>query len=171
MTVDQTRMKTPGSGFWKTEADSEARLVNETPRHLALRWVVRLRYGLIAGEIALTIALAFGLQVAMPPVLLGSVIAIQVLSNCILGMSKPRLGEKAEHVVGALFVLDTLGLTVILGLSGGPANPFSLLYLVQITFSAIVLRRWWTWALGLISTFSFGLLFWVSRDIPAFHDH
>jgi two-component system, sensor histidine kinase RegB len=138
---------------------------------LALRWVVRLRYGLIAGEIVLLAALAFGLQLSMPPVLLGSVIAVQILSNCILAMNAQRLGESAEHLVGALFVVDTLALTVILGLSGGPTNPFSLLYLVQITFSAIVLRRWWTWTLGLISTISFGLLFRFSRDVLAFHEH
>src|SRR5262249_51073248 len=66
---------------------------------------------------------------------------------------------------------DTLCLTLLLGLSGGPANPFSLLYLVQITFSAIVLRKLWTWALGVLSTLSFGLLFWISRDVPAFHEH
>jgi two-component system sensor histidine kinase RegB len=138
---------------------------------LALRWVVRLRFGLIAGEIVLLAALAFGLQLSMPPVLLGSVVAVQGFSNCVLAMSKLRLRDSAEHLVGALFVLDTLALTVILGLSGGPTNPFSLLYLVQITFSAIVLRRWWTWTLGLISTVSFGLLFWFSRDVPAFHEH
>jgi two-component system sensor histidine kinase RegB len=67
--------------------------------------------------------------------------------------------------------MDTICLTVILALSGGPGNPFSLLYLVQITFSAIVLRKLWTWSLGILSTVSFGLLFWVSRDIPAFHEH
>jgi two-component system sensor histidine kinase RegB len=138
---------------------------------LALRWVVRLRFGLIAGEIVLLAALAFGLQLSMPAVLLASLVAVQVFSNCVLAMSKRRLRDGAEHLVGALFVLDTLALTVILGLSGGPTNPFSLLYLVQITFSAIVLRRWWTWTLGLISTVSFGLLFWFSRDVPAFREH
>jgi two-component system sensor histidine kinase RegB len=169
--VDQTRLKRHEPGFWRTESDADARLGGETARHLALRWVVRLRYGLIAGEIALITALAFGLQISMPPALLGSVIALQALSNCILAMKQRRLGESAEHLVGTLFVLDTLCLTVILGLSGGPANPFSLLYLVQITFSAIVLRRLWTWTLGLISTLSFGMLFWLSRDVPAFHEH
>jgi two-component system sensor histidine kinase RegB len=169
--IDQARLKRSEPGFWRTEPDTDARLVGETARHLALRWVVRLRYGLIAGEIALIAALGFGLQIAMPPALLGSLIAIQGLSNGILSTRKRRLGESAEHLVGALFVLDAICITVILGLSGGPANPFSLLYLVQITFSAIVLRRLWTWTLGLISTLSFGLLFWLSRDVPAFHEH
>jgi two-component system sensor histidine kinase RegB len=171
MIVDQPRRKPSEASFWKAEFEGDSRLGGETARHLALRWVVRLRYGFIAGEAALVAALRFGLQIAMLPSVVGPVVGLQILSNWMLARRMQGLGEKAEHVVGALFVLDTICLTIILGLSGGPANPFSLLYLVQIAFSAIVLRRLWTWTLGLISTVSFGLLFWVSRDVPAFHEH
>ncbi len=159
------------AGFWKPELDTDARLAGETARHLALRWVVRLRYGLIAGEVALIAGLSFGLQISLPVTVIGPVIGIQVLSNWLLGSRMGRLGGNAEHLVGALFSLDTLALTLILALSGGPSNPFSLLYLVQITFSAIVLRKLWTWTIGILSTLSFGLLFWISRDIPVFHEH
>jgi two-component system, sensor histidine kinase RegB len=158
------------AGFWKPESDAD-RFGGETARHLALRWVVRLRYGLIAGEIALIGGLAIGLQISLPILLISPAIGIQLLSNWLLGSKMRQLGGNAEHLVGALFCLDTLCLTLILALSGGPANPFSLLYLVQITFSAVVLSKWWTWALGVLSTLSFGILFWISRDIPAFHDH
>jgi two-component system, sensor histidine kinase RegB len=136
--------------------------------HLAVRWVVRLRYGLIAGELALLAALYLGIQIALPVEVIGPAIAIQTLSNVLLHLKMHRLGGNAEHLVGVLFSLDTLCLTLILALSGGPTNPFSLLYLVQITFSAVVLRKWWTWTLGGLSTLSFGLLFWISRDVPAF---
>ena len=156
------------TGFWKAESDADARFPGETARHLALRWVVRLRYGLVAGEIALCAGLSFGLQISLPLVVIAPAIGIQILSNWLLGTRRNRLGVNAEHVVGALFGLDTLCLTLILALSGGPANPFSLLYLVQITFSAVVLRKSWTWTLGVLSTLSFGMLFWISRDIPAF---
>jgi len=154
-----------------SESETDVRLDGKTARHLALRWVVRLRYGFIGGEIAIISALSFGLQIALPLIVLGPVIAIQGLTNWMLAARRERLGKSGEHLVGTLFALDTLCLTLILALSGGPANPFSLLYLVQITFSAIVLRKLWTWALGIISTVSFGLLFWVSRDVPAFHEH
>ena len=145
--------------------------VELTPTHLALRWVVRLRYGLMLGELALIGALALGLQISMPLILIAPAIAIQLLSNLLLTSKMDQLGGMAEHWVGALFALDAVSLTLILALSGGPENPFSLLYLVQITFSAVVLRRMWTWILGIFSTVSFGLLFWISRDIPAFTEH
>ena len=171
MIIPQPHSKISEAGFWKSEPDGDVRLSGETTRHLALRWVVRLRYGLIAGEIALIGALSFGLQISLPVLVIGPAIGLQVLSNWLLGLKAGRLGGDAEHVVGILFSFDTLCLTLILALSGGPANPFSLLYLVQITFAAVVLRKLWTWGLGILSIFSFGMLFWVSRDVPAFHEH
>src|SRR5262249_10261948 len=164
-------MKKLESGFWKPESDADPRFAGETARQLALRWVIRLRYGLIGGEVALIAALSFGLEIPLPLILIAPAIGLQILSNWLLRIRTNHLGGGAEHVVGALFCLDTLCLTLILALSGGPANPFSLLYLVQITFSAVVLRKWWTWALGVLSTLSFGMLFWISRDVPAFHEH
>jgi two-component system sensor histidine kinase RegB len=50
-------------------------------------------------------------------------------------------------------------------------NPFSLLYLVQITLSAVALRKVWTWALGCLSTLCFGLLFFLHFPSAAFQAH
>ena len=50
-------------------------------------------------------------------------------------------------------------------------NPFSLLYLVQITLSAVVLRKVWTRALGTLSTLCFGLLFFWHVPATAFQMH
>jgi len=169
--ADPQYARSSDSGFWATDADDEVRLEGETAQHLALRWVLRLRYGLIAGEIGLIIGLYFGLGIPLPPFILGSAIVAQSVSNWLLGTRRENVGRAAEHIVGALFVLDAICLSLILAFSGGPANPFSLLYLVQITFSAVVLRKVWTWILGIISTLSFGLLFWLSKDVPAFHEH
>jgi two-component system sensor histidine kinase RegB len=76
-----------------------------------------------------------------------------------------------QQTLGAIFCLDTLCLTVMLGLTGGPNNPFSLLYLVQITLSAIVLRKFWTNVLGALSTACFGLLFFFHRPLAVFQTH
>ena len=165
MNSQSSRINTAESGWWASEPD------NEITRHLALRWVVRLRYGLIAGEVVLIAALTIGIWITIPLLAVAPAIIFQTFSNWFLGLRMSRLGRNAEHIVGTLFVLDALCLTLILGLSGGPANPFSLLYLVQITFSAVVLRKLWTWVLAVISALLFGLLFWLSVSVPAFHQH
>jgi len=132
---------------------------------------VRLRYGLIAGEILLLLGVSKGLGIPLPTALLSVAIAMQIVTNAALGQVQSKLRNNAEHVVGCLFLLDALCLTLILAATGGPTNPFSLLYLVQITFSAVMLHRAWTWALGIISILLFGLLFAVSRFVPAFQTH
>ena len=143
----------------------------EVVHRLALPWILRLRYGIIVGEIVLILAVAVGLQIQVPIVGLMGAIFIQVATNDLLWRRQKRFQKNAEHLVGALFVLDTLCLTFILAETGGPTNPFSLLYLVQITFSAVILHRAWTWMLGVVATLCFGLLFWGSRDVPAFRAH
>jgi two-component system sensor histidine kinase RegB len=165
VSTQSSRFKKTEIGWWAAEPDGE------TTRQLALQWVVRLRYGLIAGEVVLIAALTIGIGISIPLIAVVPAIAIQALSNWFLGRRMRWLGRDAEHIVGTLFVLDAVCLTLILGLSGGPANPFSLLYLVQITFSAVVLRKLWTWALAVISAVLFGLLFWLSISVPAFHQH
>ena len=85
----------------------------------------------------------------------------------------PELAERigASRIVSWVFVLDTLCLTAILMLSGGPNNPFSLLYLVFITLSAAILTKRQTWGLGALATICFAALFWIYRPIPQLEMH
>jgi two-component system sensor histidine kinase RegB len=83
-----------------------------------------------------------------------------------------RREDAAESaLIGWLFVLDTIGLTAVLMLTGGPTNPLSLLYLVYITLSAMILTQRQTWALGFLASICFALLFWRYRPIPALEMH
>jgi two-component system sensor histidine kinase RegB len=57
-------------------------------------------------------------------------------------------------------------LTGLLMLSGGPSNPFTLLYLVHITLAATILTKRQTWLLGGLSVLCFALLFWIFSPVP-----
>ena len=155
----------------RANSETDSSYSGEVVHRLALPWILRLRYGIVGGEIAILLAVAIGLQIAVPAVVISAVIALQLVTNYVFGRWSRKLRSNAEHVVGALFVFDTLCLTLILAVTGGPTNPFSLLYLVQITFSAVILHRAWPWVLGVVSVLSFGLLFWISQDVPAFRTH
>jgi two-component system sensor histidine kinase RegB len=87
-------------------------------------------------------------------------------SNIWLGR---RIADRA--VIGWLFVMDTVCLTSVLMLSGGPNNPFSLLYLVQITVSATILTQRQTWAIGVLACLCFASMFWTYRPIAALEMH
>ena len=136
-----------------------------------LPWIVRLRYGMILGEVALVLLVSVALNVRVPFFPPAFVVVLQLCTNYWLGRNRDRLSENAERAVGPLLLLDAVCLTLILAMTGGATNPFSLLYLVHITFSAVILHRAWTWALGVVSAISFGLLFWISKPVPAFQTH
>ena len=137
---------------------------------LARPWVVRMRYGMLAAQLALLFFLGVGLRMDLPLGWLAVPLAITAFSNLILRRNF-IVSRNPQVLLGALFCLDTICLTVVLGLTGGPMNPFSLLYLVQIMLSAMILSKSWTWILGFLSTFSFGLLFWFNRPVAAFSPH
>jgi two-component system sensor histidine kinase RegB len=133
--------------------------------------VLRLRYGIVAGEAAIILCMAYVFQVKFPVLWTLAPLFAILASNIALGRSYRVSAPFPQKTLGAVFTLDTLCLTVILGLTGGPMNPFSLLYLVQITLSAVVLNKLWTWALGILSTACFGLLFWFHAPLPILETH
>ncbi|MGA3239170.1 MAG: ATP-binding protein [Bryobacteraceae bacterium] len=151
------------------DAAQTAPVTFDSAPNVALPWVVRLRYGMVVAETIIILGLwyVFGFPLSWtlaPP-------AVILASNILLGRMRILPGRRPQQVLGAIFCLDTLCLTAVLGLTGGPMNPFSLLYLVQITLSAVVLRKGWTWALGCLSTACFGLLFFFNVPSAAFQVH
>lgn len=139
--------------------------------NLALPWVLRLRYGVVIGEAAIILGMAYGFHLDFPLSWTLAPLAVVLASNIWLARLRVLPFRFPQGTLGAVFCLDTLCLSVILGLTGGPTNPFSLLYLVQITLSAVVLRKVWTWVLGGLSTACFGLLFFFHVPLAAFQGH
>ena len=137
--------------------------------NVALPWVVRLRYGTVAAEAVLILGMWYGF--GLPLLWTLAPLAAILASNIALGGMRILPARFPQETLGAVFCLDTLCLTAVLGLTGGPMNPFSLLYLVQITLSAVVLQKTWTWALGCLSSACFGLLFFVHLPSTAFQIH
>ncbi len=142
---------------------------------IALPWIVRLRYGLAVGQWITVLAVDRFLAIDLPLVWLAIPPVLTVLSNVWLGRwaARPEDSERLgpSRILAWIFVLDTLCLTAMLMLSGGPNNPFSLLYLVFITLSAAILTKRQTWALGGLATICFASLFWVYRPIPNLEMH
>jgi two-component system sensor histidine kinase RegB len=147
----------------------DLRPTSELAPSLALPWLMRLRYGLLIGQVVLILLAAFGAKIPLPLGWLAIPLSVTLLSN----LFQQRLMRRydARSVLGLSLTLDILSLTAVLALSGGPANPFSLLYLVQITLSAVVLSRTWTWSLGALSVACFGFLFLAHLPILALEGH
>jgi len=152
-----------------------AQPIPEAAPQIALPWIIRLRFGMAVGQIATVLFVRFALGVKIPVMLIALGPGLVALSNLPL---TARIAHPAEArtvptatLVAWAFVFDTLALTFVLMLAGGPTNPFSLLYLVHITLSAIILTKRWTWLLGGLSMLCFGLLFRLYRPVAVLEMH
>lgn len=93
-------------------------------------------------------------------VLWGSWAALNILTDRLV-LEK---GRATSQLAGIHLLLDALMLTVLLALSGGATNAFTILYFVPITLATQVSPRW-TWALAVSSLAGFASLF-VLHPIP-----
>ena len=129
------------------------------PDRINLSWLVRLRWGAIAGQLCTIAGVRAFMDIQLP---LGPLLALIVFEaainvGCWLWLRSRR--PAGNGLLAAVMALDVVALTGLLFFSGGSMNPFSFLYLVNIALAAVVLPTSWTWALLGLAALSSGLLF------------
>ncbi|HTR02881.1 MAG TPA: ATP-binding protein [Thermoanaerobaculia bacterium] len=134
---------------------------------ISLDWLIRLRWGAVAGQAAVIAAAeaAFG---GLPLGRLAWLVGLLGVSNVVLLATRRRAGS-ARVLCGATLTFDTLLLTALLYATGGAYNPFSVIYLVHITLAAVVLGSRWTWFLAALAVGCYGLLFFGHRSSETAH--
>lgn len=135
-----------------------------TAPDLGLRWLLRLRWTAVAAQGATVAFCHFGLRIRLPLAALIAVWLLAVLSQVALREYGRRLVAPPAGLVGGVLAFDTLLLTALLYLTGGPHNPFSAFYLIHVAVAASLLGPAWTWALLALAVGCFGALFW--RNVP-----
>ncbi len=130
------------------------------------QWLVTLRWGAIAGQAATILVADRLMGIALPVVPLWCVVAFATVTNVACESRVRRAHAVHESTIAGVMVVDVLLLTALLFLTGGPFNPFSCLYLVNIALAAVVLRPGWTWALVVLSLSCFGTLFADPGGLP-----
>jgi two-component system sensor histidine kinase RegB len=122
------------------------------------QWLARMRWGALAIQAASILVAERLLGLELPIGWMWGLLAIGAASNLWLLLF-------SVEVLGGFLVLDVALLTGLLYLSGGPTNPFSVIYVVYIAMSAVMLSATWTWTIAALSMVSFGVLFY--SHIPA----
>jgi two-component system sensor histidine kinase RegB len=141
----------------------EQRLGRHNDTFNSLDTLVRLRWLAWIGQVATALVVSAVWSFSLPWLPLGAFFGVLAASNIIV----PRLEKvSTENAIGALLLLDVLLLTGVLAVSGGPSNPFSVLYLVNVTLAATISTRRWTWTVVAASSAGFALLFVFSIDLP-----
>lgn len=81
-----------------------------------------------------------------------------------------RLAALGRLAAGLHIAVDIIALAVLIGLSGGASNPFTVLFVVPITLATQVGPRW-TWGAAIASVVAFGVLLELVPSEMAGHAH
>jgi len=147
-----------------------------------IQWLARLRWAQIAGQSLTVLVGQFLLDGKLPITSLLAVISIGLVSN--LGVELYFFGDRSreggertqsrevhEWHIAVLMMLDVAILTGLLFLSGGPHNPFGILYVVQIALATVLLHARWPWILTGLSFIGFGILLVTHRPLEIPEDN
>ncbi|HJK97751.1 MAG TPA: HAMP domain-containing sensor histidine kinase [Polyangiaceae bacterium LLY-WYZ-14_1] len=130
--------------------------------HLALRWLVRLRWGALGLALAGISVALMGLDFRLPWWPLLALCGVLAASNAGLEAFIHRSPAVPDAGLAVVAILDTALITAFLALSGGPMNPFSVLYVVYVALGAVLLPPRARWMLVLWSSGGYASLFLVS---------
>ncbi len=138
------------------------------PTESCPRWFLRLRLFAFAGQILLLFLAISYFEVSLPWLPIALVLALVPLSHFLFVLWAEKI-RPIDFWPKMFLILDTLILSIVLYLSGGPANPFSIVYLVHVVLAAVILGKTWTWIITLLSTVCFALLFMQPRSMHDLH--
>jgi len=137
-----------------------------------LDWLVRLRWSASALGAAGSLVAWGVVGLDLPIVLLLLVCALLGASNAVLDVAiRRRRRAPSDRWLGVVAVVDIGLITAFLALSGGPMNPFSVLYVVYIGLGAMLLAPEQRWMLVALSSGAYATLFFVRPPTPAGHGH
>ena len=140
------------------------------PSVLNLRRLVMLRSVLIVGQILAVWVASHALDVPLPLVAIGTIIAAFVVLN-VLTWWRLRLHHAVmESELFGHLLLDVAVLTGLLYLTGGSANPFVSLLLLPLTIAVTALPGRYSWAMAAITVACYSILMVFYVPLPRGHD-
>ncbi|MEW6501706.1 MAG: ATP-binding protein [Thermodesulfobacteriota bacterium] len=140
------------------------------PSHPAFRWLLRLRWGAVGCQLFLigVVSLLFAIEIPLP--ILFAIVGFEIASNMAFHLRLRQGAAVADSTFALVLFLDIVMLTALLYYTGGPMNPFTLLYLVHITLAAILVGPLWSWTIALLTVVAYSALFFLPRHEMAAHD-
>jgi two-component system, sensor histidine kinase RegB len=136
---------------------------------LNFSWLLKLRWSQIVGQIFTILGVFWLLGLDVPFAPLFAIVGVELVTNVMLATWLARTRAVSEWQLAAVMALDVALLTGLLYFTGGPFNPFSFLYLVNISLAAVALRARWTWMLVGLALICFGGVLLNHRPLPIQH--
>lgn len=134
-----------------------------------LTWLVHLHWWAILGQALLVAGAAVFTHLGLPLVPLAILLGLEFVGNVVLWAIARRV-RATDRVIAAVMVADAAVLTAVLDLTGGTANPFSTLYVVDVALAAVLLPPRWSWVVLVASLGGFGSLFVHEQFVGVAHN-
>jgi two-component system sensor histidine kinase RegB len=131
---------------------------SDTTNRKNMALLIQLRWTAVIGQIATIAFVDFWLGIALPLAAMSAVISALITLNITSMIWVRYRVEIGSRELLLALMLDVVALTIQLYLSGGAANPFTSLYLLQVTLGAVLLDARSSWSLVALSCVSFGWL-------------
>jgi two-component system, sensor histidine kinase RegB len=129
--------------------------------HIVLPWLVRLRWLAVVGQLAAIAMACFLLDVQLPADPIIGVLLTTVLTNLVLHFLIAKSKEQLPGLIPGVLILDVVLLTQMLYWTGGPTNPFVILFLVHVAITVTVLGQAWAAVISVLSVLCYGVLMFL----------
>lgn len=136
---------------------------------LRVRTLVSLRWVIVAGELLLLFA-AWAFELDLPFGWCIALVAAGAWANLLTSIASPGPRVFGDTEGAGQLCLDILQLSGLLFLTGGPANPFSLVLMAPVTLAAASLPRWHVGVVASLSTIATLALTLYSLPLPTAPD-
>lgn len=131
-----------------------------------LRALVLIRWAAVAGQLFTAAVVHWGLNFTLPLLAVGGTIALSALLNLAVSLGRPASARIDDREATIFLAFDIVQLAVLLYLTGGLINPFSLLLLAPVAIGATILSLASNIALSLLTIASIALLALLHRPLP-----
>ncbi|MGH8733122.1 MAG: histidine kinase dimerization/phospho-acceptor domain-containing protein, partial [Burkholderiales bacterium] len=131
-----------------------------------LRTLVLIRWAAVAGPLFTAAVVHWGLNFTLPVLAVAGAIALSALLNLTVSLGRPASARIDDREATIFLAFDILQLAVLLYLTGGLINPFSLLLLAPVAIGATILSLTSNVALSLLTIISIGLLGLFHQPLP-----
>ena len=151
--------------IWQSRTPLSTELPSTSSGLLKLRWAA------LIGQMMTIVLVALITKADLPLLPLFAILAIEAGSNLAYTRWFRRratvglLAERGDWLVASIMVLDMGFLTALLHLTGGPANPFAVFFLVNIALATVVLSLSWSVIVSLLALCAYAGLFLSSQPL------
>lgn len=137
----------------------------------ALPWLIRLRVITATLDLAVVVTAMVLPHADFPLRHVVVVVALSGLAHAAIAFSLGRHESIAPAATVAALLLDVALLTELLDLTGGPFNPFAVIYAVHVALAAVTAGRGSAWLVGMAALGAYGtLLYWHTIEgVEAHH--